>query len=84
MEERNCVAHLNGSTRDNGGDVILANGAPAETFQATQVTWPETTRPARSVELFLLRRATNVLRQFEQRLATHIGERDRLRKELGL
>ena len=31
-----------------------------------------------------LRLATNMLRQFEQRLATYIGERDRLRKELGL
>jgi hypothetical protein len=31
-----------------------------------------------------LRLATNVLRKFEQRLATYIGERDRLRKELGL
>jgi hypothetical protein len=31
-----------------------------------------------------LRLATNVLRQFEQRLAAYIGERDRLRKELGL
>jgi hypothetical protein len=30
------------------------------------------------------RLATNVLGQFEQRLATYIGERDRLRKELGL
>jgi hypothetical protein len=30
------------------------------------------------------RLATNVLWQFEQRLATYIGERDRLRKELGL
>jgi hypothetical protein len=30
------------------------------------------------------RLATNVLRQFEQRLATFIDERDRLRKELGL
>jgi len=30
------------------------------------------------------RLATNVLRQFEQRLATYIDERDRLRKELGL
>jgi hypothetical protein len=30
------------------------------------------------------RLATNVLRQFEQRLATFIGERDRLRKELGV
>jgi hypothetical protein len=31
-----------------------------------------------------LRLAKNVLRQFEQRLATYIGERDRLRKELAL
>ena len=31
-----------------------------------------------------LRLAKNMLRQFEQRLATYIGERDRLRKELGL
>jgi hypothetical protein len=31
-----------------------------------------------------LRLATNMLRQFERRLATYIGERDRLRKELGL
>jgi hypothetical protein len=31
-----------------------------------------------------LRLATNMLRQFEQRLAAYIGERDRLRKELGL
>ena len=31
-----------------------------------------------------IRLATNLLRQFEQRLATYIGERDRLRQELGL
>ena len=31
-----------------------------------------------------LRLAKNMLRQFEQRLAAYIGERDRLRKELGL
>jgi hypothetical protein len=30
------------------------------------------------------RLATNVLRQFEQRLASYVDERDRLRKELGL
>jgi phage shock protein A len=30
------------------------------------------------------RLATNTLKQFEQRLAAYIGERDRLRKELGL
>jgi hypothetical protein len=30
------------------------------------------------------RLATNVLRQFEERLVTYIDERDRLRKELGL
>jgi hypothetical protein len=30
-----------------------------------------------------LRLAKNVLRQFEERLVTHIDERDRLRKELG-
>jgi len=31
-----------------------------------------------------IRLAMNLLRQFEQRLATYIGERDRLRQELGL
>ena len=31
-----------------------------------------------------LRLAMNLLRQFEQRLATYISERHRLRKELGL
>jgi tRNA U34 5-carboxymethylaminomethyl modifying GTPase MnmE/TrmE len=31
-----------------------------------------------------LRLATNMLKQFEQRLAAYIGERDRLQKELGL
>jgi hypothetical protein len=31
-----------------------------------------------------LRLATNLLHQFEHRLATYIAERDRLRKELGL
>jgi hypothetical protein len=31
-----------------------------------------------------IRLAMNLLQQFEQRLAVHIGERDGLRKELGL
>lgn len=31
-----------------------------------------------------LRMAMNLLSQFEHRLTTYIGERDRLRKELGL